>query len=222
MNILALDTSTDILAVALRTEEGWADACLDLGLRHAERLMDLVDFCLGRAGLSPSDLDLVACAAGPGSFTGLRIGMATAKGMALALGKPFVAVDSLAALAWGLEAFPGIVVPVVDGKKGRVYSAIYQRGRPISADLDISLAGLLALVDTYPEILFTGPDADLLEEAASERSGIRIDPRRLPSARALAMLAKGALEVGRVSDPGEGPVYLRPCEAEETQARRGD
>lgn len=220
MNILALDTSTDILAVALKTSEGWADAGLDLGLRHAERLMDLVSFCMAKAGLEAKDLDLLACAAGPGSFTGLRIGMATAKGMALALGKPFIALPTMDAFAWGLEAFPGAVVPIVDAKKGRLYAAIYQRGRPMSASLDISLAGLLALVDTYPEVLFTGPDADMLEPTASERSGMHIDRRRLPAARALAALAEEAFSKGQSSDPGEGPVYLRPSEAEEARPNR--
>ena len=93
MRILALDTSTDILSVALKTDEGWADTSLDLGLKHAERLMDLVDFCLSRAGMRVEDVDLFACAAGPGSFTGLRIGMATVKGLALAGRKPFRQVD---------------------------------------------------------------------------------------------------------------------------------
>lgn len=218
MNILALDTSSNILAVALRTEEGWAEASLDLGLRHAERLMDLVDFCLTKAGLRPGDLDLLACAAGPGSFTGLRIGMATAKGIALALGKPFLALPSLDAFAWGLEAFPGAVIPVLDAKKGRVYAGIFHRGRRMTEALDISLPGLLALADTYPEILVTGPDADMLEESASERSGLHIDRRGLPAARGLAVLAMEAYESGKVSDPGEGPLYLRPSEAEETQA----
>lgn len=129
MNVLALDSSTDLLSVALVTPAGKAEASLDLGLKHAERIVDLVDFCLSRASLKPSDLDLVACARGPGSFTGLRIGMATAKGMALALGKPWISVPTLDCLAWGREAFQGAVAPVLDGRRGRVYTAIYERGR---------------------------------------------------------------------------------------------
>lgn len=216
MNVLAIDTSSDILAVALKTDSGWAEASLDLGLKHAERLMDLVDFCLSRAGLRPADLDLVACAGGPGSFTGLRIGMSTAKGLSLALKKPWVSVPTLDCLAWGLEHCPGAVLPVMDGKKGRFYTAFYSRGKRVSDYLDISLARIASLVDTYPETLITGPDAGLFEELAAERSGIQIDRRaRMPAARALAVLAMEKFAKEGPSAPDEGPLYLRPSEAEE-------
>lgn len=217
MKVLAIDTATDILAVALSTDEGWAEASLDLGLRHAERLMDLVDSCLSRAGLAPSELDLLACAAGPGSFTGLRIGISTVKGMALALGKPWVAVPTLDCMAHGLDTFPGAVVPVIDGKKGRVYSAIYLRGQRVSDWLDIPLARLLGLLDTYPEVLVTGPDADLLESSITERPGLSIDGKaRSPQARALAELGVERYEREGGAAPETGPLYLRPSEAEET------
>lgn len=217
MKVLAIDTATDVLAVAIGTEEGWAEASLDLGLRHAERLMDLVDSCLTRAGLTAADLDLIACAAGPGSFTGLRIGISTAKGMALALGKPWVAVPTLDCLAYGLESFDGAVVPVIDGKKGRFYSAIYRHGKRMSDWLDVPLARLLALLDTYPEVLATGPDADMLESTMAERPGLWIDGRaRAPRARALAELAIGLYQREGGASPETGPLYLRPSEAEET------
>jgi tRNA threonylcarbamoyladenosine biosynthesis protein TsaB len=222
MNILALDTATDILAVALKTEGGWADACLDLGLKHAERLMDLVDASLSRAGLAPKDLGLLACAGGPGSFTGLRIGLSTVKGMALALGLPWVAVPTLDCLAWGLDFFPGAVVPVIDGKKGRVYAAVYLRGTRQGDWLDIGPDKLLGLLDTYPEILITGPDADLFEESATQRNGILIDERaRMPAARALALLAERQFSECGPSRADEGPLYLRPSEAEETASGKG-
>jgi tRNA threonylcarbamoyladenosine biosynthesis protein TsaB len=214
---LAIDTSTDLLSVAVRTEEGVAEASLDLGLRHAEKLVDLVDICLTRAGIAAQDLDLVACAAGPGSFTGLRIGFSTAKGMALALGKPYVAVPTLDCLAWGLDFFPGAVLPVIDGKKGRLYTAIYEKGERRSDWLDISLEGLLPLLDTYSEVLVTGPDAELLEETALERGTMRMDGRaRSSAARALAALAELKFRTGGGAGKEDGPLYLRPSEAEET------
>jgi tRNA threonylcarbamoyladenosine biosynthesis protein TsaB len=222
MNVLAIDTSTDLLSVALGTDSGWSEACLDLGLRHAERLMDLVDFCVSRAGIAPSDLDLLACTEGPGSFTGLRIGIATVKGMALALAKPWVAVPTLDCLAWGLDAFPGAVVPVIDGKKGRLFSAIYQRGLRQTDWLDLPLDRLAALFDTYPEVLVTGPDADLFDACAAERSDIGVDGRaRAPAARALASLALRKFEAEGGARPEAGPMYLRPSEAEETAREAG-
>jgi tRNA threonylcarbamoyladenosine biosynthesis protein TsaB len=216
MNVLAIDTSTDTLAVALKTDSGWVEASLNIGLRHAEKLMDLVDFCQSRAGIERSEIALVACAQGPGSFTGLRIGMAASKGLAAGLGAAWIAVPTLDSLAWGYDCFSGVVVPIVDGKKGRVYSALYLRGERVSDWLDVPLAKLAALLDTYPEALITGPDAELFGEYAIERSGFRIDARAgMSAARAMAILAAEAFERGGPGDTGMGPLYLRPSEAEE-------
>ncbi|HTX72073.1 MAG TPA: tRNA (adenosine(37)-N6)-threonylcarbamoyltransferase complex dimerization subunit type 1 TsaB [Rectinemataceae bacterium] len=221
MNVLAFDCSSDVLSVALRIDEGWAEASLDLGLKHAEHLMGLVDSCMKRAGMHPEQLDLVACMLGPGSFTGLRIGMATAKGMAIGLGKPFVAVPTLDCLAWGHEWAAGVVVPVMDGKKGRLYSALYERGRRTSGWLDLPLASLLGLLDTYNDVLITGPDAELLSSVAGERSGFRIDPRAgTGAARALAELGMRQFSEKGPTPADAGPLYLRPSEAEESAAAR--
>ena len=207
MNVLAIDSSTDILSVALASDRGRAEASVDAGLRHAEALQALVDFCMARVGLEPRELGLLACAQGPGSFTGLRIGMATVKGMALGLGLPWVSVPTLDCLAWGYEAFPGAVAPIVDGKKGRVYAAIYQAGLRIGPWRDIPLAELAALLDTYPEALATGPDAELFAPFAEERPGFRVDRRaRTPAARALASLAEAAFLREGPSPDDEVPI----------------
>jgi tRNA threonylcarbamoyladenosine biosynthesis protein TsaB len=222
VKILAIDCSTDILSAALMAEEGWSEACLDLGLRHAESLMGLVDSCFERSGIGKAELGLVACARGPGSFTGLRIGMAASKGIAAALRIPWISVPTLDALAWGYDFFRGAVAPIIDGKKGRVYSAVYSGGLRSSDWLDLPLDKLAALLDTYPEALVTGPDAELFRPFAAERSGFRIDDRaRAPAARAIARLG---LEDFLAHGPGstdEGPLYLRPSEAEESAAGRG-
>jgi tRNA threonylcarbamoyladenosine biosynthesis protein TsaB len=220
MNVLAIDCSTGVLAVALKSETGWAEASLDLGLRHAEQVMGLADFCLGRSGISRSELALVACARGPGSFTGLRIGMAASKGVAAGLGIPWISVPTLDALAWGLDCFSGAVAPIIDGKKGRVYSAVYLRGERVGDWLDVPLAKLAALLDTYPEALVTGPDAELFRPFAAERSGFRIDERAgAPAARAIALLGLRAFLREGPGSPDEGPLYLRPSGAEEPASK---
>jgi len=222
MRILAIESASDILSVAVSGPSGRAEASIDAGLRHAESLMRLVDVCMAALGLSPRELELVACSQGPGSFTGLRIGMATAKGMAEGLGIPWKAVPSLDCLAWGLEHFNGAVAPIIDGKRGRVYSAIYHRGIRQGAWLDLPLAELAALLDTYPQALVTGPDAELFASYAQDRPGFGIDRRcRSPAARALAVLAEEGFLRDGPSASGEGPLYLRPSEAEETAAGAG-
>jgi tRNA threonylcarbamoyladenosine biosynthesis protein TsaB len=215
MKVLAIDSSTDILAVALKAEAGWAEASLDFGLRHAERLMGLVDSCLDHAGVERAELGLVACAAGPGSFTGLRIGMAASKGIASGLGIPWISVPTLDALAWGYDCFPGAVAPIIDGKKGRVYSAIYLRGERKSDWLDLPLAKIAALLDNYTEALVTGPDAELFREYSMERSGFRVDERAgMSAARAIAILGLRIFSEKGPGSTNEGPLYLRPSEAE--------
>jgi tRNA threonylcarbamoyladenosine biosynthesis protein TsaB len=225
MNTLAIDAATDILSVAVKTDdggaEGWAEASTDTGLRHAERMMGLVDFCLKQAGIDRSDLGLAACARGPGSFTGLRIGMAASKGIAAGLGIPWVSVPTLDALAWGLDSYPGAVAPIIDGRQGRVYSAVYLRGQRVGDWLDIDLAKLAALLDTYPNALVTGPDAQLFADYASERSGFTLDERaRLPAARAIAVLGTRAFRREGAGSLEEGPLYLRPSGADESAVKR--
>jgi tRNA threonylcarbamoyladenosine biosynthesis protein TsaB len=216
MTTIAIDTATRILSVALIKDGGAAEASLDLGLRHAELVMELVDACLLRSGTLRSELGLVACAAGPGSFTGLRIGMAVSKGIAAGLGLPWISVPTLDALAWGYDCFDGAVAPIIDGRKGRVYSAIYLHGTRVSDWLDMPLAKLAALLDTYPEAMVTGPDAELFRVFAAERSGFRVDERaRTASARAIALLGLRAFLRNGPGSPDEGPLYLRPIEAQE-------
>lgn len=245
MNVLAVDCSGDILSVGAgrsigsggrgpdapkhpyREERGHGHAAgpgfacvsIDAGFRHAERVMSAVEYCLREAGLSPSELDLLACAGGPGSFTGLRIGMATVKGLSLGLGKPFVAVPTLDALAADWEGASRIVVPVIDAKRSRFYFAIYDGGRLVAGPFDDGLARVIELTQAYPELLFVGPDADLLESSASERPGFRIaaERRRSPIA-AMARLAVGVYERDGPAPSDAGLHYLRASDAEEAAA----
>jgi tRNA threonylcarbamoyladenosine biosynthesis protein TsaB len=242
MNVLAIDCSGEVLSVGVgrglagggrgpesvkhpyREESGHGHAAgpgfigisIDAGFRHAERVMSAVEYCVAEAGLKPVDLDLLACAGGPGSFTGLRIGMATIKGLSLGLGKPFVAVPTLDAIAADWEGSAGIIVPIIDAKRSRFYFAIYDNGRLVAGPFDDGLARLIALTQGYPEVLFVGPDADLLETTVSERPGYRIavERRRTPIA-AMAKLAVRIFEHSGPSLSGAGLVYLRASDAEE-------
>lgn len=141
-----MDTSTELGSVAV-VIDGSLGAELGAMLgprpggraRHGEMLLSLVRAALDHAGLAPRDLDLISVGVGPGSFTGTRIGVATAKGLALALDRPLVGVVSLAAIA---RAAPGAwIVPVVDAHKGEVYVAAYER---VGAGLEERVAPLHA------------------------------------------------------------------------------
>ncbi len=127
MRLLAVETSTLAGGVAiLDGERVVGEYLLDISVTHSERLMTAIDRVLGDAGWTVADLDALAVAIGPGSFTGLRIGLATVKGLALARGMPIAAVPTLDALASALPfaAFP--VVPVLAARKHEVYASLYR------------------------------------------------------------------------------------------------
>ena len=215
MNILAIESSGRAMSVALRTDTGQWLSSVNAGFRHGETLMPAIDGLFALASLSPSELHLVACAAGPGSFTGLRIGMATAKGIARGAGCAIKAVPTLPLLADGREIWPGIVAPVMDARKKRVYAAAFRGGERIADDSDTDLAAFLDSLPSDEKVLVTGPDAAI----AAEHSGVVIDPM-CGSPRADFMIDRALRDFEREGgDPPDlGPVYIRLSEAEENLA----
>jgi len=219
VNILAIDTAAEVLSVALRTDSGVLESTDTSGYRHSERLVPFIQRLLGEAGMSFGDLSLIVCSRGPGSFTGLRIGAATAKGISLGLGVPIVSVPTLDAYAWPFRPFPGTVVPLIDAKKRRFYTAFYRAGVRESEYLDAAPQDILSLLPADERVLFTGPGSALLEgQVKIDTSLFLFDP--LPFAgRGMALLTLGAEQYEREGpDPDStGPVYVRPSEAEITR-----
>jgi tRNA threonylcarbamoyladenosine biosynthesis protein TsaB len=220
MNILALDTAAAVLSIALSSGTDIWYFEMDGGLRHGELLMDAVDRLMNSAGLSPRDLELAACMKGPGSFTGLRIGFAAAKGLALALGIPMVSVPTLDCMAAPLADWPGFVLPAMDAKKDRFFTALYSKGERESDYLDAT-AGEIAkalLERRLPEmpVMLCGPAAELLGEKIGpffEGERFFIDPAgKRGKARELLDIIKkrDILE----PEEGGGPLYLRKSDAE--------
>lgn len=220
MNILALDTATDILSIALQTAKGIWYTEIDGGLHHSERLIPLIDILLEQAHCSRSNLELLCCMEGPGSFTGLRIGFATIKGFALALGIPYVAIPTLDCYGWTHRHWPGTVVPLIDAKKHSVFTALYQGERPITSYLDIEISHLAELLrGTQQPYLFTGPDAPHFYETITKELGHTLwylDPApRRGKARELLEIAQNRYTLNPVGDPlNGGPRYLRKSDAE--------
>ncbi len=218
MKVLALECSGKILSAALRTPEGLWEISIDAGFRHASNLMETVSALMTLAGEEPSSLDLTACPAGPGSFTALRIGLSTAKGIARGAGCPLKTVPTLPLLASGREHWPGIVMPVMDARKKRVYAAAFRNGERIHPDSDTDLEEFLdkigRLASSETPVLATGPDAPL----AAGYPGIQVDPlHAAPRAALLVEMASRALEKDGPDPPDIGPLYLRLSEAEENR-----
>ena len=139
--ILGIDTSTSILDVAIFNSKGrvLAGECSDNERTHSERVMIAVDNVIKKASVSLKDIDIFACCTGSGSYTGVRIGVATAKGLALAMGKPVMGITSFDLMASGKT---GLVVPIIDARREAVFSAVYENGKQIKPPRRIDLEEL--------------------------------------------------------------------------------
>jgi tRNA threonylcarbamoyladenosine biosynthesis protein TsaB len=161
---LAIDTATESLGLCLESDGLRRTCVMEVGLKHSEGLLPAVQSLLDQAGIAASGLDLVVCCTGPGSFTGIRIGLATAKGLSFGAGSPLIGVANLDALAFRYRRFPGLVVPVLPALRRNYYAALYREGTRITEYLAVSLDELAEKVRLQPEVLLTGRAAALLYE----------------------------------------------------------
>lgn len=219
-NVLAFDTSGEILSIYLETEKSSRGLVLDEGLRHAERLLPEISEMLNRSGITPSELHLVAVSAGPGSFTGLRIGMAAAKGLSAGSGAAIVSVPTLDALAYGKEPGSRPVMALLDARKGRFYCGFYSLGERLGDYLDCTAEEAVEAAEKVCEehgagLLLTGPGAELLVSRAAISESWSIDPlSRAGCGFSLAACGKKLYTEKGADSRTAGPLYLRKSEAE--------
>jgi tRNA threonylcarbamoyladenosine biosynthesis protein TsaB len=205
--ILALDTCVDACSVALWADGRAVAAISEPMVRgHQERLAPMVAETLDQAGVSPSALDRIAVTVGPGSFTGLRVGLAFARAMALALDRPCMGIGTLEAMALG--AGRGFVAACLDARRERVYLQVFADGAPVMAPDQLDLAAASARLAE----LWTGGPAQLVG------SGARLIASVLPSAAVQAHavpdpLVIAALAAERSPGPPPRPLYLRAPDA---------
>jgi tRNA threonylcarbamoyladenosine biosynthesis protein TsaB len=220
VNILAFDTSGEVLSIRLETSRTIRNLVIDGALHHAERLMPEIDEMLKKEELSAAKLDLIVTSRGPGSFTGLRIGMATAKGIAVGAHVPLVSVSTLDAMAWGKKDIATAVLPLIDARKGRFYCALYLSGERVTDYLDLDAEKIQGIIrermeKRESELLLTGPGADLFLEQISSSPLWMLDPyRREGVGLALARCGENHYNQRGADKEGTGPFYLRQSEAE--------
>jgi tRNA threonylcarbamoyladenosine biosynthesis protein TsaB len=207
MIVLGLDTCLEACSAALiRDGEVLARRLEPMARGHQERLAPMVRNLAAEAGVGFSDIDRFGVTVGPGSFTGLRVGLAFAKGLALALTRPCVGVGTLEALAASLGE-PGETAAVIDAGRGRAYLQIFAGVAALTApDILVVEDALARVAEICPsgEIVLTGPGAGLLANA-------------LPGARLSALTAPDPVVVARLAASAEAapprPLYLRPPDA---------
>ena len=230
MQILAFETSAKAASVALMQEgKLLGESYQNTGLTHSQTLMVMAEDLLKQCGVEVSQLDAVAVANGPGSFTGIRIGVAAAKGFAWGAELPCCGTSTLASMAVGLGAWQGYVCPVMDARRGQVYNALfhvdcgkYTRTRD---DRAISLRDLAEDVKNLAEPIFLVGDGSILcYNTLSEMIPALVLPpehRMHQRATGVALEAQRMLQCGECTDAaGLVPNYLRLSQAERERNER--
>ena len=231
MRILALETSAKSVSVAV-TENGTllAQAYQDRGLTHSVTLMPLLDGMLKTAGLTMDDIDIIAVAQGPGSFTGIRIGVSAAKGLAWAKALPCCGVSTLAAMARTAADFQGLIIGAMDARRQQIYHALFRgesgRVTRVTEDCAISLEELAAQLRDMPEDKLVVGDGAALCAGYLNDAGIPCrmaeESHRMQSAVGAALCAEEMAARGEtVTAQGLEPVYLRLSQAERERLSRG-
>lgn len=227
MKILAMDTSNQVLSVALLDDKQIiGEITTNIMKNHSVRLMPAVEKLMQDVNIKPSDLEQIVVAKGPGSYTGVRIGLATAKTMAWALSIPVVGVSSLETLAYQGILFEGIICPFFDARRGLVYTGAYQseKGKlqTVMQEENLLMKDWLdRLNKTGKQVLFLSPDintfSELIYEKLQDQAVIANPTIHLPRASHLGVL-------GQEKEPESVhqlvPNYLRLAEAEANWQRQ--
>ncbi len=225
MNVLSADTSTQILSISLLTENTYEERLINGNFSHSEDLLPEIEALVKRSGIKLQDLELLIVSKGPGSFTGLRIGMSSMKGLSSALSIPLVSVPTLDAIAESVGIYPGAILSVIDAKKKKFYLSMKKNGETIIPDRDGNAEDVIPYLkkEDMP-VLVTGPDALLFcERIAQIDEAIPLlpdpeAPRNL--SRALLSLGLEKFRIKGADDIGEGPVYIRRSDAEEALEKK--
>lgn len=227
MKILAVDTSSNVASAAIVDDNKLVCECvLNNKLTHSQTLMPMIDKVFKKSELTPQDVDVFAVSNGPGSFTGLRIGVTTIKGLAHATGKPVCGVNTLEALAHNLPFCPYIISPIMDARREQVYNAFYkwENGglkevtEPRAISLDDCLDELLKLGE---RVVFLGDGVavfrDKIKDTLKEQA--LFAPQLACTARA-ACVAEAAKNKETINYGELAPLYLRKSQAEREAEER--
>ena len=207
---LAMDTSNQALSLAvLKDQDILGQISLTIKKNHSITLMPAIDYLMQSLDLNPTDLNRIVVAQGPGSYTGLRIAVATAKTLAATLKIELVGMSSLLALV--PEKTEGLVVPIIDARRNNVYAGYYQNDEAQAPEAHQPFEQVLADIADAPQVTFVGETATFEAQIREARPDARIQPT-FPDAGRLAILAsrKPAENIH-----GFEPNYLKRVEAEE-------
>lgn len=231
MHILALDTTTPTASAAI-----WKDGTLHgqytiQTTTHSTTVLPMIESLLSSLSLEIPDIQAMAVSAGPGSFTGVRIGVATIKGLAFSHGIPCIGVSSLESLAWNLMGYKGILCPVINARRGHVYTALFSSDginppKRLTQDDLVPIAELAETLKKQSEPVYAAGDGYSILQTAMEDAGFTAVPEflRYPSgfstACAAAELYRNADDSSVFTEAALSPIYLRKSQAEREREER--
>lgn len=230
MNILAIETTSAFASIAVLNERGeCTEVVSDGSLNHLQRLLPMVEDALKKSGGSLNDITGLAVSRGPGSFTGIRIGVTTAKALAQVLGVKIAQVPTLFAMAYTLKDRNAVICPILDARRNQVYSAAYlfENGsrKEIFPEGAYSLEEVVAFLEPYESVLFMGDGVEPFGERLAEQMGSRCEfvplAERMQRASSIARIGLEMHRAGDVADYVTAePEYLRKSEAERNLERK--
>ena len=225
MTILAIESSALVASVAIMTEETMlAEYTVNYKKTHSQTLLPMLDELVKMLELNLQEVDAIAVAAGPGSFTGLRIGASTAKGLGLALDKPLVAVPTVDALAYNLYETAGIICPLMDARRNQVYTGLYcyhnGRFKVRKEQFTTTVEDLIQEINSYGEpVIYLGDGVEAYHAILTQLTNVPFSfaPMHLSKQRAgaLGALAIQYIKAGNTIAASDfAPTYLRKPQAE--------
>lgn len=231
MRILALDSSGLVASVAIMEEEQTiAEYTVNYKKTHSQTLLPMLDEIMKMTEMDLNTIDAIAIAGGPGSFTGLRIGSATAKGLGLALGKPLIHVPTLEGLACNLYGYSSLICPIMDARRNQVYTGVYRLSegefQVVKEQTAIDVAVLAEQLNALGEaVTFLGDGVPVYREQLEEKLTVPFTfaPANMNRQRAASVGVRGFqyYREGRIETAAEHqPDYLRVSQAERERAER--
>lgn len=226
MRILGIESSSMVASVAIVTDDILtAEYTVNYKKTHSQTLLPMIDEIAGMLELSMDTIDAIAISGGPGSFTGLRIGSATAKGLGLALNKPLIHVPTLDALAYNLYGTSGLVCPIMDARRNQVYTGIYQVETGLKAVVETCAMGIEALCgvlngyENAKRVIFLGDGVPVYRDKLTQALEIPCEfaPAHVNRQRGAAVAELGMVyyKEGRMETAAaHSPRYLRKPQAE--------
>lgn len=210
--ILNIETATKNCSVAI-AKEGKTIVCNEIaeeGYSHAERLHVFMESVLTEAGITFKDLDAIAVSQGPGSYTGLRIGVSAAKGLCFALSIPLIAVDTLKVLAAQATVSDGLIIPMIDARRMEVYSAIFSPELENKRETQAEVITENSFENIESQVYFVGDCAEKCKTVLTKDNFIFVDDIKYPSAREMGALSFAKYKINNTVDVAYfEPYYLK-------------